>query len=119
MPSKRPAYRAERSHLDFLAEIGPLLPAARRDPQHFSGALHDAVRDFFSSRGEGDAQGAPAAGESGTDAILVNFFEARAGPSTAIERAEFEALHAELIAANPQFVPRTFIVEDLPSETTI
>jgi hypothetical protein len=121
MPSKRPAYRAERSHLDFLAEIGPLLPAARRDPQHFSGALHEAVRDFFSGRAGADAQrtaaAATAAAEVSTDAILVKFFGTRSAPAEAIGRAEFDALHLELIAANPQFVPRTYIVDELPSET--
>jgi hypothetical protein len=74
------------------------------------------VRDFFSGRAEADAKQSAVAADVGTDAILARFFGARSAPAEAIGRGEFDELHAELVAANPQFIPRTYIVDDLPSE---
>lgn len=126
MPSKRPAYRADRVHQDFLAEISGLLPEHRREPRHFEEALQRQVEAFFQrSEGKG-AEPAQAAGTvvspqsaavEKTHDIVDRFLEDRSNggevPVSPIGGDELAVLYQELAAANPQFTPRTYIVDDL------
>lgn len=103
MPSKRPAYRADRPHCEFLTEIATQLPAARRTPAHFAHAMRSQLEmqfqvDMQSSDGDVAVQ------DSGcVESMPV------------IDNADFQHLHASLKALNPEFVPRTFFIDDLPS----
>jgi hypothetical protein len=121
MPSKRPAYREDRSHVDFLAEISGVLPAHRRDPAHFEAALQRQVDAFFQQQQQqqspadtavGVAISAPAIASNHD--IVDSFLQDRGGAgSQPIGKDELAALYAELATANPQFIPRTFEVDDL------
>ena len=99
MPSKRPAYRADRLHSDFLTDIASQLPEARRSPEHFAQAMHSHLSGQF----QVDMHPAGAPFDSVQDMPVL-------------ENAEFQELHERMKAENPTFAPRTFFIEDLPSE---
>lgn len=114
LPSKRPAYRADRAHQDFLTEISPYLPLTRRDPAHFHQAIDTQLAAFFAAQPAEQLQQQEGGVEKPTDKILAEF--AQSSSSEVMGDAEFQALYAALRAANPQYEPRTYIVDDLPSE---
>lgn len=103
MPSKRPAYRADRPHSEFLTEVASQLPAARRTPAHFAHAMRAQLESQF----QVDMQ-APDGDVAVEDNGCVDSMPV-------IENADFQHLHASLKALNPEFVPRTFFINDLPS----
>lgn len=122
MPSKRPAYRADRVHQDFLAEINGLLPEHRREPRHFEEALQRQVEAFFprneeTARGEGAVPTPQSAAVETTHGIVERFLADRSSSGGVavppIGSEELAVLYQELTAANPQFTPRTYIVDDL------
>lgn len=100
MPSKRPAYRADRPHSDFLTEIASQLPEGRRSPEHFAHAMFSHLCKQF------QVDVYPAG-----DAPFKNALD-----MPVLENADFQVLHEGLKAENPTFAPRTFFIEDLPSE---
>jgi hypothetical protein len=114
MPSKRPAYRADRAHTDFLAEIEPLLPAANRDPAVFCDAVHSALQESLAKAPAPAPVDELPAPLSATSQIVDRFLHDRAQgrrAQSAIDHAEFGDLYAELAAANPQFSPRTVVLD--------
>lgn len=109
MPSKRPAYRADRPHCDFLTDIASQLPPSRRSPEHFAQALHAQIARQFQVDLHPPAVITENEDENSDISDIV-----RAMP--VMENAEFQDLHEKLKAINPSFSPRTYFIDDLPSE---
>jgi len=101
LPSKRPAYRADRPHLEFLTEISTHLPEHRRDPTEFAKALHRQMASLFELQN----------GLTG--------MECNDQLPEAMLNEEFQELHTRLKQETPTFVPRTFVVDDLPDEPAV
>lgn len=109
MPSKRPAYRADRPHGDFLTDVASQLPAERRSPAHFAHAMRAQLAGQFQVQMQ----------DSAGDCALDNDADMDIGTAQSmpvIENADFQDLHERLKALNPAFSPRTYFIEDLPSE---
>ncbi|KAJ1418569.1 hypothetical protein B484DRAFT_400440 [Ochromonadaceae sp. CCMP2298] len=101
LPSKRPAYRNDRPHTDFLAQVSAVLPPSRSSPEHFCAQLHRQLGCVFPEvQLAMDAMGA-GSGDSGQ---LV-------GPGAAMTPAMFSAVHAASKLASPDFKPRTYFMD--------
>ena len=98
LPSKRPAYRADRAHDQFLSEIGIHLPLCNRSPDSFSTALHKQISTLFSTT-PGLSDVVSATGGNNSNAI--------------ISELEFTDAHEDLKARNAEFMPRSYYLADL------
>eukprot|EP00428_Durinskia_dybowskii_P062945 CAMPEP_0170378976 /NCGR_PEP_ID=MMETSP0117_2-20130122/13095_1 /TAXON_ID=400756 /ORGANISM="Durinskia baltica, Strain CSIRO CS-38" /LENGTH=190 /DNA_ID=CAMNT_0010634381 /DNA_START=354 /DNA_END=922 /DNA_ORIENTATION=+ len=117
MPSKRPAYRADRQHQDFLCEISPLLREDCRHPAVFNDTMQTQLNNFFQTRDRQEEVGSEAATNNPTDMIIEEFEQDRKSGgyhANPIRPDELRQLYNELCAANPGYLPRTYLVEDLP-----
>jgi hypothetical protein len=97
LPSKRPAYRLDRPHTEFLTDIASQLPATKRTPTAFCAALLQQMGTHFSTI-SGASPDHP-----GKD------------PMEAIERSDFCLLFDKLKQkySSPEFLPRTYIMKEL------
>jgi hypothetical protein len=98
LPSKRPAYRNDRPHSDFLAEVSAVLPPSSSSPEHFCVELHRQMQSVFPEVALALPQ------DAGSGEVL--------GPGAAMTAAMFSDVHVASKDANPSFKPRTFYLND-------